>query len=134
MPGDYDATIIADCRRLGSQQYTVQVTKSTKLTFSSALGAVMLGTIFGSVLGVCFRFAWRLTRQNPRPKWSDELRDAALAFPTGVLGAIIISLILYRLKDVQLPIAVTVNDFFGGIVIGLFTYKLADWIYKKLFE
>lgn len=132
-PGDYDATVIVDYRR-PTQTYNLQLTKSTKLTFSSALGAIVLGTVFGSVLGVLFRSAWRLTKQNPRPTVANEVRDALLAFPTSVLGAIIISLILYRLKDVQLPIAVTVNDFFGGIVIGLFTYKLADWIYEKLFQ
>jgi hypothetical protein len=130
-PGEYDATVIVDYKL--PPNASLQLTKTAKLTFSSALGAVVIGTIVGSILGLLFRSAWRLTREKPRPRLADELLDAGLAFPAGVLGAIIVSLILYRLKDVQLPIAVTVNDFFGGIVVGLFTYKLADWIYQKLF-
>ena len=37
-----------------------------------------------------------------------------------------------RLQGIQLPVNLTVADFYGGVVIGLFSFKIGDWLQSKL--
>ena len=33
-----------------------------------------------------------------------------------------------------LPLTIAVNDFFGAVLLGLFTHSMGKWVYQKLFE
>ena len=52
----------------------------------------------------------------------------------GATSASIALLLLQRLKGLELPINLTITDFYGGVVIGLFSYKIGDWLHKELAE
>ena len=38
----------------------------------------------------------------------------------------------FRMSDVGFPIAISVSDFYGGVVVGLFSYLSALWLLEKL--
>lgn len=52
----------------------------------------------------------------------------------GAVSACVILLLMVRIKDLALPINISINDFFGGVVLGLLSYKLSDWLKKILTE
>lgn len=102
---------------------------------------VCLGASFGALLLVVFAFS------SPRLRAflsiRDHLKDCSwwrmwivepllLWIGACVAGAMFIFM-TYRLKDVSGPFTVTVNDFYGGIVIGLFGVFLADKLAERFF-
>ena len=53
---------------------------------------------------------------------------------SSIITSIIIVLLLMRFKDIPLPISITVNDFYGGIIIGLVAVRMGDWLNQYLFS
>jgi multisubunit Na+/H+ antiporter MnhB subunit len=93
----------------------------------------MWGGVLGSLLLALFLGTYRYLRRKGERKLWQEVREAFILFLAGSICAIIAILLLYRFKELPLPINVNVNDFYGAIVIGLFTYKLGDWLFEQFF-
>ena len=74
---------------------------------------------------------WNSDKITVRSFFQYIIRSFAV-FLIGAITAAIFVLLTFRLKSDTLPLSVTVNDFYGGIVIGLFTFKIASWLYAQL--
>ncbi len=51
---------------------------------------------------------------------------------TGLVSATIIILLLQRLSDIGLPLTVEVNDWIGGVIVGLVSYASTEALYRRL--
>ncbi len=139
LPGEYPVVAIVKYRLAvqGKPQQTEQV--ETKLTLDPPLSSLMVGGVLGSLLLVLFIAAHRclqILRAEGLPK---RTRDRWLAFPLrlasqalfGAIVAIITIVLIQRVADLELPIRIEVNDFLGGIIIGLFSAKLGEALHKQ---
>ena len=107
---------------------------SKTLEISPTPSSIVWGGILGSFLLAIFLGAYKFSRNIEPNKPKDIIVEAVKLFVAGAISAVILVTLLFRMKDLALPINITVNDFYGGIVLGLFTYTLGDWLYKKLRE
>ena len=62
-----------------------------------------------------------------------KIRQAAALWIGATAAASIAILITFRMKDASLPFTLSVNDFYGGLVMGLFGVILTRWLSRKLF-
>ncbi|MGS1010951.1 hypothetical protein [Achromobacter anxifer] len=95
--------------------------------------SIFVGGAVGAMLLAVFVWVERLLR-NPevREQW---VRNIFVTFLTGLRGALLsaIALLLGQTtQGVGSPVVLTVTDFSGGVLIGLFSYPLAAWISSTL--
>ncbi len=98
------------------------------------LFVIVLGACLGAAMLSLFLFSmalWNSDKITVRSFFQYIIRSFAV-FLIGAITAAIFVLLTFRLKSDTLPLSVTVNDFYGGIVIGLFTFKIASWLYAQL--
>lgn len=64
--------------------------------------------------------------------------DVGLSFGrmviSGFISGLILVVVLSQTDTPQLPVTVSINDFWGGAFLGLVSYKLSDWLYEKFFS
>jgi hypothetical protein len=53
---------------------------------------------------------------------------------SGLVSGLILVILLNQTDTQQLPVTVSINDFWGGAFLGLISYKLADWLDEKFFS
>lgn len=143
-PGTYPILAVATMSRATDDMTPGELTTTStviQLDVRPSVWQVVLGAGLGSAMlalfvmlspGVALRY---LTRAN----LSDNV-EAKRSFTTYIgfwltafVAATMFILLTYRLRDTGAPFTVTVNDFYGGVVIGMFGFFLADWITEKLF-
>ena len=95
--------------------------------------SIFIGGAVGAMLLALFVLAERLLK-NPgvREEW---LKNVVVTFLMGLRGGLlaIIALLLGKTtQGVGSPVTLTVADFAGGVLIGLFSYPLASWISSTL--
>lgn len=88
----------------------------------------------GSVLLALFMGIYDYSRERFSRKTRDMLKKFLTISIAGATSAAIALLLMQRLKGLDLLINLTVTDFYGGVVIGLFSYKIGDWLHKELLE
>jgi len=100
------------------------------------LSAVLRGGVIGALLLAVFVPAYRILhkRKDEKIKIRDLLGQAVTFFLSGSVVSITAILLLQRLGNLALPISITVNDFLGGIVVGLFSYSIGNALYKQFFK
>lgn len=131
-PKSYEFNVILKYRIATRGKTSVQ--KLMTLTLEPPMSSLIWGGIIGSFLLAIFLSSFKYLRESKSNILKDILIEWVKLFITGAITAIILVFIIYRYKELQLPINITVNDFFGGVVLGLFTYSLGDWLYRKLRE
>jgi hypothetical protein len=52
---------------------------------------------------------------------------------SGFISGLILVVVLNQTDTPQLPVTVSINDFWGGAFLGLLSYKLSDWLFEKFF-
>jgi hypothetical protein len=52
---------------------------------------------------------------------------------SGIISGMILVVVLNQTDAQQLPVTVSINDFWGGAFLGLIAYKLSDWLDEKFF-
>ena len=113
--------------QFGSVQYfPVLVVRAPELS-------VFIGGIVGALILAVFVVIERLLK-NPgaREKWVATLVVTLTMGLRGGLMAVIALLLSKTTQGAGSPITLTVTDFGGGILIGLFSYPLASWISSTL--
>ncbi len=53
---------------------------------------------------------------------------------SGLISGLVLVIVLNQTDAQQLPVTVSINDFWGGAFLGLMSYKLSDWLYEKFFK
>jgi hypothetical protein len=130
IPAEYDTRIVVTYQ-FPPDPETDHI-EIAKIKLEPPLIALMWGGAIGAMLLALFRFAnrWHNDPVSRSRKAFYENLGLGLA---GCVTAVIALFLLFRLQGLQLPISVTVTDFFGGIIVGLFSFKLGDFIFEKLF-
>lgn len=138
-PGEYRFVATAQLRDDSLGQVTINTTIPVKIR--PTVWQVSFGAAFGALLLVVFAFSSPATRKlltasermvdaSGLKKWVGE---PLLLWVSATVSSSMFIFMTYRLKDVSGPFTITVNDFYGGVVIGLFGVFLADWLASKLF-
>jgi hypothetical protein len=138
-PGDYRFVAKAEYRKSDLSTSTCNTIITLKIR--PTIWQVCFGAAFGALLLVLFAFSSPRIRKLMASRdrlenatWFERwvIEPVALWVGASVASSIFIFL-TYRLKDVSGPFTITVNDFYGGVVLGLFGVFLADWLAGKLF-
>jgi hypothetical protein len=124
---DVRLVIDVDVEKVGSRLfYPVVVVKAREFS-------IFVGGVAGAMLLALFVFAERLIRSPmAREEW---LRTLFVTIVLGVRGGLlaVIALLLGKTtQGVGSPVSLTVVDFGGGVLVGLFSYPLATWISSRL--
>ena len=136
-PGEYRFVATAVAR--GDSLFSVNSVVLVKIR--PTVWQVCAGAVFGALLLVVFAFSSpkiRLVmnlkeRLEGKSKFRRWVGEPFLLWLGACVSASMFIFMTYRLKDVSGPLTVSVNDFYGGVVIGLFGVFLADWLASKLF-
>jgi hypothetical protein len=127
-PGDYQLQVVVTYRiPLGADTDSAQL---VPISLEPPLSSLFWGGPLGAVLLAAFvaTYRWRQGERGPG-KILSEAAGTALA---GAVCSAVALLLLYRLEGLELPIKISIRDFFGGIVVGLFSYKLGEIVYRQL--
>lgn len=103
------------------------------VTVKAGEGSIFVGGVFGAMLLALFVLAERLLK-NPdvRENWVRNVFVTLLMGLRGGLLAVIALLLGKTTQGIGSPVTLTVVDFSGGVLIGLFSYPLASWISSTL--
>ena len=143
-PGDYQfvATGAARGENSAGEPIAFTASKPVSVKLVPSVWQSVFGAMLGSLLMVIFwlsspRVRTHLGIESPgRDSIVNIAKEAgkALALWCGSTAAAAIAIFLtFRLKDASLPFTVSINDFYGGLVIGLFGVVLTKWLGPKLF-
>ena len=132
IPSNYDVRAVVIYQVPPAKETVIQ--EITKIYIEPPLSSLMWGGVLGSLLLALFMTTYRLSKRVNYKSFLSDIAGALALVSAGSVCAIITIILLYRFKDLALPININVNDFYGGIVIGLFTYKLGDWLFIQFFE
>ena len=102
---------------------------------------LLRGSWLGCLLAALFiTIRWTAGRSAPETdggrRWLREmvpvLRFGSRVLLTGLVASTIIVLMLQRLSDIGLPLTIEVNDWVGGVIVGLIAFASTDALYRKL--
>ena len=129
-PGEYESRVIVTYKYSDRAETMSEEKVAVKL--GPPMYAIIWGSVLGSLLLSLFIAVYNLMKTNfPRRKIFVRFVYVSV---NGIISGIILVLLISRMKNLGLPIEITVADFIGGVVLGLFTFKLGDWIYEKLVD
>lgn len=94
---------------------------------------IFVGGVIGAMLLAIFVAAERILK-NPaeREQWLQTLWVTLVMGLRGGLMAIVALLLGKTTQGVGSPVSLSVEDFAGGVLVGLFSYPLASWISSTL--
>jgi len=127
-PAEYEARVIITYKVFDRNETMIE--EKVKVKLDPPVSSILWGTILGSILLALYIALYRRTKEML--SWKITVSRFVSVSLTGIVSGIIIVFLLFRFKNLDLPVTITVTDFFGGLVLGLFTYKLGDWLYGKL--
>lgn len=129
-PGEYDLTTFVKYQVPPARDTQIQQVIDVRL--EPPLSSVVWGGVVGALLLGAFSGTYRYRRLG-----NTTLRRVLAETSVIVIGGSVCSLIalilLHRVKELALPINLSVTDFYGGIVLGLFSYKIGDYLFSQLF-
>lgn len=99
------------------------------------LASRLAGGVVGAFLLALFVPIYRLREMSDRLTLVGlaQLGGRALTlFVAGAAVSLITILLLISWGELELPVAVEVNDFYGGLVVGLFSYVIGERLYRRL--
>ena len=129
-PGEYDLTTFVKYQVPPARDTQIQQVVSVRL--EPPLSSVVWGGVVGALLLGLFSGTYRYRRlQKTTPV--RVLVETSVLVMGGSVCALIALILLHRVKELALPINLSVTDFYGGIVLGLFSYKIGDYLYSQLF-
>jgi len=131
----------------GDNENNLRVARvETALEFRPSLLAPLSGVIVGTFLVSVFiglrrtaKFATALQSTGMKPQavhWAAAkhwLANTGRVWISGLISGMILVVVLNQTDTQQLPVTVSINDFWGGAFLGLVAYKLADWLDEKFF-
>jgi hypothetical protein len=119
--------VMLDTKQLGKYRYYPSV------SIQAQEYSIFIGGVFGAILLATFVWIERVLK-NPviRANVVKSLLPTALMGLRGGIMAIIALLLGRSSQSTGAPITLTVTDFTGGLLVGLFSYPLAAWIASAL--
>jgi hypothetical protein len=111
-----------------------KMTKAVDFDCQTPPLAVTLGGGVGALSLVVLRFIYHLRKSRAKFSWKNELREAVLALAAGIVIAAVLTGVGGFLSNRAWGIQVAATNFKGGFIIGLFSYKIADFWATKLWK
>lgn len=138
-PGDYQIYVVAGFQGEYSDDSTFQYNASSvfSVRMRPSVWQVVIGAGLGALLLAIFIVNGRDGRPR-RPRPLTRMRIRAWGAPilklwiSGWVTACILIFLTYRMQDSGFPISLSINDFYGGIVVGLFSYIGAHWLKTRI--
>lgn len=97
--------------------------------------AIMLGGACGALLLALLRVVYRHLRSKGKSiGWQAELRECIVAVSAGGLIALTMTFVGGLLSHPNFGIQLAATSWQGGIIIGLFSYKVGDFLAQKLWD
>jgi hypothetical protein len=136
-PGTYQLLAVAEFQTTGEQIQRHNARTVVPMTLRPTIWQVVMGAGFGALLIALF-VTWgdyhaTVSLEKIRTQFRMKLPRMIAIWIVGWLAASIIVFMTYRMRDAGFPIAITVNDFYGGIVLGLFGFVLAKSLRERFF-
>lgn len=119
---------------------------SVPISLKAPISAVIFGGLVGALVLSIFTLTQRFLEKQDLPQntlagvwethWVSRLGAVALRIVMQSVAGTLCAVVLITLANItdagSPPIAVSVKDFWGGMVIGLFSVPLAKWVGTKL--
>ena len=140
VPGQYRLRAEVVLKESGNEKGIRSLYATTELTLEPPLNAVLRGGVIGALLLSLFVPAYSVlyNRRNKLSKTQFTLQSIVcqfiVYFVSGSIVSITAILLIHRIGSANLPISITVNDYLGGIIIGLFSYVIGNMLYNKFFD
>ena len=143
-PGEYQFVATANARGADANQeaITISTSRAIPVRMSPTVWQAIFGAMLGSLLMVVFWLSSPRVRAQVGVDAAgmdglahilQSLGRAAALWCGSTTAAAISIFLTFRMKDASLPFTLSVNDFYGGLVVGLFGVVLTNWLGPKLF-
>jgi len=137
VPGTYilrSEAVFTESGGKGSQSIYAQ----QDLSLEAPLSALLRGGVLGALLLALFVPAYRALKSlHSGERMSATIGglffQGLLFLLSGSVVSITAILLLQRIGNLELPITLDVNDYLGGVVIGLFSYPVGNALYDRFF-
>lgn len=154
VPAEEEIRVTVSYTPVGGATGSGTATATTKIKFEASPECIVIGGTAGAFFLAIFAFFYQLSSKLSTYVWPRKasgainIRESMIVgrrylwvngtnvfaqFGTGTLTAWILLLFLYYAKNMPLPVTIAVNDFFGAVLLGLFTHSMGQWVYQKLF-
>lgn len=130
VPGEYDLTTFVKYQVPPARDTQIQQVIAVRL--DPPLSSVVWGGVVGALLLGAFSGTYRY-RRHGNTTLVRVLSETSVLVMGGSVCSLIALILLHRVKELALPINLSVTDFYGGIVLGLFSYKIGDHLFGQLF-
>ena len=140
VPGTYRLRAEVVLKESGNEKGIRSLYANAELTLEPPLNAVLRGGMIGALLLALFVPAYRILykRHTSGGQSTTAFRFACSQFLVYFLSGSVVSitaiLLIHRIGSANLPISITVNDYLGGIIVGLFSYVIGNALYNQFFE
>ncbi len=133
-PGTYQLRAEAEVKLAGADSVVRRIYATTEIVLEAPLSASIRGGVIGALLLALFVPSYRAVRASgQKRRIVDVAKQAMVYLVAGSVVSTTAILVVYRLGSVSLPISITVNDYLGGIIVGLFSYVIGDALYAQFF-
>jgi hypothetical protein len=145
-PADYRMVAAVTANQDGKG--SLVATRVISLRVVPTVWQAVIGSFVGAFLMVIFWLSApkieRYITDRSRPRFGTQafpvsqgffrkIKQALSLWIGATAAASIAILITFRMKDASLPFTLSVNDFYGGLVMGLFGVILTRWLSRRLF-
>lgn len=115
----------------GSDGATRTVTGQVQMQVAASLLLLLMGVVFGSALLAAF--SWAHARRDGALASGSSSTKSVRLFVAGSIAGVILVVLVQRIGDLDLPFKFAINDVIGGVIVGLFSFKLSDKVHAVLF-
>lgn len=140
VPGTYRLRAEVVLKQSGNDKGKRSLYAITEINLEPPLNSVLRGGVIGALLLSLFVPAYRnlYKRKNRTLKTTETLKDSFYQFIIYLISGSVVSitaiLLIHRIGSANLPISITVNDYLGGIIVGLFSYVIGNALYNQFFN
>jgi hypothetical protein len=133
-PGSYPIKTEVVLKESGSDEFQ-SIYATTLISLEPPLNAILRGGIIGALLLALFIPTYKALRSKSKTKKIEMslFSRSLILFIAGSVVATIAILLIHRFDNLSIPITIEVNDFLGGIIVGLFSYSIGNKLYEQLF-
>jgi hypothetical protein len=135
VPGSYRLRVEIQLRESATDSYRALYAVH-EVQLEPPLSAALRGGIIGAFLLALFvpaYYAFNAT-SGARSGVREAVKQSLVYFLAGSVVSITAILLLYRIGSANLPITIAVNDYLGGVIVGLFSYVFGNALYSQFFR
>ena len=140
VPGKYRLRTVVVLKESGNDKGMRNLYSVSDIVLEPPLSAALRGGVIGAMLLALFVPAYRTLRKrkDKMQVGNSESTNIVGQFFIYLISGSVVSvtaiLFIYRMGSANLPISITVNDYLGGVIVGLFSYVFGDALYNKFFK